>query len=59
LEFTVENVMEAKRLALKRIRWTGHFRKVEIITGKIEKSSAERRGYQPRANRNRGNPQAL
>jgi len=54
----VENVVEAKRLALKGIRWNSHFKKVEIITGEIEKLSAGKRGYQPRTSGNRGNLQA-
>ena len=58
LEFTVENAAEAKRLALKGIRWNGHFRKVEIITGEVEKLSAAKKGYQLRTNGNRGNLQA-
>jgi len=58
LEFTVENVAEAKRLVLKRIRWNGYFRKVEIITREIEKPFAGKRGYQPRTGGNRGNLQA-
>jgi len=45
LKFTVENTVEAKRLALKGIRWNSHFRKVEIITGEIEKLLAGKRGY--------------
>jgi len=59
LEFTMENAGEAKRLALKGIRWNGYFRKIEIITGETEKPLAGKRGYQPRIGRNRGNPQAL
>jgi len=39
LIFIVENAAEAKRLALKGIRWNVHFRKVEIITGEVEKPS--------------------
>jgi len=38
-------MVEAKRLALKGIRWNGHFRKLEIITGKVEKLLARKRGY--------------
>jgi len=59
LEFTVENTVEAKRLALKGIRWNGHFKKVEIIIGETEKPLAGKKGYQPRTSGNRGNLQAL
>ena len=49
IEFTVSDIAEAKRLVFKGMRWNGHVRKVEVVTGAEEKSPARTPGSGPKS----------
>jgi len=45
IEFSVRNIEEAKKAVFKRVRWNGHLRRAEVVTGGKEYTPVRTLGY--------------